>query len=228
MSSPYITTVLYASVTLLPSQMDNNIYNHLKKNLVNRLSNKCYRNYGYISKIYQILDRSNGNIIAENPMAAATYKVKFSCRLCNPLRKKQIICKVDKINKILIIASNGPIKIVITMDRINNNNFFQDKKTGVLLSKTDNKSVPITLGTYVKITVHSKIFNDMDNVIMALGYLEGVANETEVKQFYSDEYDTEQGKIIDYEEYSKQERDLDQVGENKGDNEEDNEQKMES
>src|ERR1700722_13785306 len=98
MLSPYINTKLFTLVTVMPNQMNNDIYSHMKSNLAQRLEGKCYRNFGYISKIYEILEHGDGVIEPENPTAAAAYNVKFTCRLCIPLKDKYIICKVEKTN----------------------------------------------------------------------------------------------------------------------------------
>ena len=54
--SPYINTELYTTVHLLPNQMNNKLYINLKKNLEEKVSKKCYKNYGYIMDVYKILD----------------------------------------------------------------------------------------------------------------------------------------------------------------------------
>ena len=46
--SPYINTHLHATIGLYPSQFDNDIYKHLKNNLIRKLQGKCYKHYGYI------------------------------------------------------------------------------------------------------------------------------------------------------------------------------------
>lgn len=198
--NPYITTILYTTVTLLPNQMDNNVYNHLKQNLTKRLEGKCYRNYGYVSKIYEILEKSDGYIVPENPNAAATFNIKFSCKLCYPLEHKQITCKIDKITKILITLSNGPIKVIVTMDRINQVKFFQDKKTGNLMAHSEQKSTTVNPSDFVQLTVLSKQFNDTDDKIMAIGFIESMSTEEQIQRFYQSEY-TEDTTVVDYDEY---------------------------
>jgi DNA-directed RNA polymerase subunit E'/Rpb7 len=189
MSGPYITTVLSSIVSLHPKQMDNSVYKHLKENLIKKLEGRCYSRYGYISKIYEILEYSKGRIIPENPMASATFSVKFSCRLCHPMKKRQIICKIQKINKLFINATNGPITVIITMNRINGQIFYQDAKTNKLMAKTgDGKSTEVMSGKFIKVTVESKSFNDMDNIIMAMGELNNMATDQEIKKSFEEEY----------------------------------------
>lgn len=200
MSGPYITTLLWTRVNLDPKQMDNKIYKNLKDNLIKKVEGKCYRNFGFISKVYDIKEYSIGILVAENPMAAATFKVKFSCRLCNPLRKKQIVFKVMKINNMFINAQNGPITLIITMNRINDDTFYQEPKTGKLMEKTDGKPREISPGMYIIATVESRTFNDMDSIIMAIGELNRVATDEEVKNSFKEEYTTDE-KILDFNDY---------------------------
>ena len=202
MSGPYITTVLSSVVSLNPKQMDNNIYKHLKENLIKKLEGKCFSKYGYVSKIYEILEKSKGRIIQENPMAAATFDVKFSCRLCHPIKKQQLICKIQKINKLFINASNGPITVIITMNRINSQVFYQDPKTNKLMARVnEGKSIEVTADKYIKVTIESTTFNDMDTIIMAMGELINLATDDEVKKRFEEEYGDATNKPVNFEKY---------------------------
>ena len=214
MSSPYINTKLYTTVTLLPKQMNNELYTYLKNNLINRLEGKCYRNYGYITKIYEILEKSDGTIEPENPMAAATYQIKFSCRLCIPLRDKHIICKVERTIPMLTSLSNGPIRVIITNDRINKENFLVGK-TGIMVKQTGGASArPLKSGDVVVVRVDGRKFNNRDTIIMCMGVLESLATEQQEKQFAADEYNIQE-KYIDYDKYialDEKDRNIDQIG----------------
>lgn len=218
-NSPYITTELTTSVSLEPSQMNNNIYKNLKNNLINRFSGKCFKDFGYISKIYDISKYSDGYIVAENPKSAARFYVTFNCKLCFPLLRKQIICKIDRANRQIMRLNNGPISVLVTTkDRINKNIFFIDQKTGNLMAKKDNKSVPITIGDYVKVTIESRQFNDQDTMIMAMGFIEDIATDEEVKESYEKEFGNDE--TILYDDYLKLEKDKqDYVPENESESE---------
>ena len=168
------------------------------------MEQKCYKSYGYIVKIFDIHDYKNGIITAENPMASAVFDIKFSCRLCKPLVKQQIIAKVDRLNKLLISLTNGPIRIVITTtDRINKDVFFIDQNRNVRY-KDGEKSHVLSVDNYVKVTIISSRFNDMDTTIMVLGHLENMATEAEIKNFYDELYDQNNIKQVEYQEYSEE------------------------
>lgn len=213
--SPYITTVLSTTILLTPQQLDENMYNHLKQNLIKKMEGKCYRNFGYISKIYQIKSYGDGMIVPENPMAGVLYDINFSCRLCNPLKNKEIVCEVFKIKGMLINAVNGPITVIVTLDRINGEIFYYDAITNKLMVKsTDNttshevkqrtqkESGLSTSGSYVKILIENKKIYDSNNIIYTIGKLTGIANEDEIKEFYDAEYGVgAESNTVDFNEY---------------------------
>lgn len=188
-NGPYINTVLDATVSIKPNQMNNRIYKNIKDNLIAQLEKKCHRDYGFITKIYEVTKRSDAYIIPENPTASANINVSFTCRLCHPLRNKQIICKIEKLNNMLINAQNGPITVIITMNSLNQAVFFHNIKENKLMAKTGGKTIEVTQGTFVKVTITSKQFNDQDTVILATGEMNDVVtDDEEIKKAYMDEY----------------------------------------
>lgn len=201
MESPYINTVLYTNVTLRPNQMNNNIYLNLKTNLINMVKGKNFGDYGYIVDIYEILKYSDNRIEAENTMASAIYDIKFSCRLCKPLKQTKIICQVEKMNKVLLRLKNGPIYVIVTNDRINEKIFFKDNNRNLRYKQGD-RSVQLSQGDYVKVTIMQLTFNSGDRSIMSIGFLEDIATEDEIKKYHEDEYNNS-GTFVDYDEYMK-------------------------
>jgi DNA-directed RNA polymerase subunit E'/Rpb7 len=181
--SPYINTTLACPVMLYPNQMDNKIYSHLKTNLSNKLLGKCFKNYGFISKIYQITEKSEGIIDNEDPICSFKIIVKFNCRLCIPSKQKEIICKIDRMNKQLISAINGPIIVILTLDRINEDNFYLDINRNIRIKKNSEVLVP---DLYVRVKTLSFQFSDHDNNILVIGYLQDIANSAEI-DYYKNE-----------------------------------------
>ena len=161
--------------------MDNKMYIHLKSNLKNKLESKCYKNYGYVNKIYSIEELSDGIIEAEDPTCSAKITVRFTCNLCLPIVGKEIICKIDRMNKILISAINGPIKAIITIDKINKENFFLDMNRNVRIKGNSQVLVP---EMYIRILILSKSFGDYDKNILVIGYLQDIATEEQIEQYY--------------------------------------------
>ncbi len=183
--NPYVNTYLYSVVNLHPSQFDNDIYKHLKNNLARKLQGRCYKGYGYISKIYKIDERQGGEIIAEDPSASALYKVKFSCKICRPLRGTVIICEVMSINKSIIHLRNGPINVLIFEESgaVNQNNFVFDDKKNVLLAKIgNNQKMPVVQGTHVEIKVVASRIEHNSNRILIIGTLENIASKAAIEE----------------------------------------------
>lgn len=188
MSSPYITTILHSRVMLRPNQINNDIYLNLKKRLQERLEGKCYGDYGYISKVIKIVEKDSGTLIPENLSSSISFNVSFSCKICKPLPKTQIICQVKNINRALARLQNGPILVVVTQNRINSDIFSYDMASIRYKKKDENKYNILKENDFVKVTLKSLMFNDGDDKIVALGILEDIATEKETKQFYEDMY----------------------------------------
>ena len=179
--NPYKKTVLSTPIMISPDQMDNKMYIHLKSNLINKLENKCYENYGYIDKIYNIEEISDGIIEPEDPSCSAKMIVKFSCNLFLPIVGKEIICKIDRMNKALIMGVNGPaIKVIISADKINKDNFFSDVNRNVRVKGTSEVVIP---GMYLRVLVLSKSFSNYDKNILVIGYLQDIATQKEIEDY---------------------------------------------
>lgn len=201
MNNPFIDTMLYATVALHPSQLNNNIYSNLKQNLIEKYERKCYKDYGYICKIYEIIKRDNGILIPEDLNSSAIFKVKFSCRLCHPLENTQIICKVNQTTDLFISLVSEPIHIIVTTDndRINGNVFYKDQYEKKIKNKKTNET--LEHGSLVKATILSKAFVDKDRKIIAIGRLDDIATDKEIEQFYTDAYSQEK-KFVELDDYT--------------------------
>nr|QBK88500.1 MAG: uncharacterized protein LCMiAC01_01770 [Mimivirus LCMiAC01] len=154
-------------------------------------------------KIYKILEYKRGIIEPEDLMTNARFDVKFSCKLCTPLKGKQIICEVNRVNKPLLTAENGPIVVIITNERINDEHFFTDNNNN-LRYKTKNKSIILKPNEFVKITLITITFNDGDDKIKAIGFLDNMAIDEDIDAYYADYYNTSDntrdqkiGKIVE-------------------------------
>lgn len=178
---PYTEQFLSGTIMLLPNQMDNKMYLHLKSNLKEKLENKCYKNYGFISKIFSIEKTTDGIIEAEDPSCSAKFNIDFKCCLCLPMIGKEIICKIDRMNKTLISAINGPIKTIITTDKINKENFFLDMNRNIRIKSDSQVLVP---EMYIRILVLSRTFGDCEQNILVIGYLQDIATSEQIKKYY--------------------------------------------
>ena len=114
----YTDTILDTKELLNPEQMDNDITNHIKENLKNHYEKKCYKQYGYINKIYKV-DKIEETIInSEDILSSQQFKVKFSCQLFFIINEREIICKMDRITPKI----NTAIKIKIFLKLLSTEN----------------------------------------------------------------------------------------------------------
>jgi DNA-directed RNA polymerase subunit E'/Rpb7 len=199
--SPYINTKLCTNVPLYPNQMNNNVYINLKKNLTEAIERKNFNNYGYIVRVFEILTYDNNRIEAENTMAAATFDVKFSCRICRPLKNTKIICQVERLNKVLLRLKNGPINVIVTNDRINPSVFIKDDNRNLRYIDKKN-TILLAEGDFVKVNIIQITFHSKGDHIVAIGFLDNMATTNEIKTFYKDAYENKD-EFIEFDEYLK-------------------------
>ena len=206
LSTPYKDTILYSKVCIKPHQINNDLYLNLKNNL-KKNKEKKNNEYGYITKIYKILDFNDGEVIPENFDASVIYKVSFSCRLCLPKLNQKIICKIDFINKLFIKTINGPI-ISVTLVKpgdvsnkfnINNLNQIEYKKNNEILKPND----------HVILVVKGIKFESRDQKIVITSYLEDLPTEEEIKNFFNENFESEKVEEIT--------NDIDEISENDDD-----------
>lgn len=191
--SPYINTYLNTTVRIHPNQMDNNIRKHIKNSLEKEHLNKCFLDYGYLNKIHEINPDYDAEIVAEDPMACALFKVRFSCTMCRPILNNSIICKAVGITPPIIYLTNGPLDIIVkTSQNLNKNVFVFNQKINNWTAKKDtgtdtdtntkNKYQVIEEGMYLKVKIINKKIIDKADRILCTGYLENIATEQEIKE----------------------------------------------
>ncbi len=195
----YINTQLNESVTLHPSLLNNELYLNLKNKLIEDYEDKCIRNYGYITKIYEICNYKNCIIQTNNPLCSATFKIKYNCRLCVPLKNKIIVCEVVSMNKHLITLKNGPLKVVVTLNRINTDIFEKDNSNNIIF-KYKNGVKQLLKGDFVKIRIVTVLFNHGDKCIKSIGFMDSTANEKEIEHYLKSQYNKDE-KYLDYKEH---------------------------
>jgi DNA-directed RNA polymerase subunit E'/Rpb7 len=191
--NPYITTYLNTVVRIHPSLMDNNIRKHIKALVEKDHVNKCFLDYGYITKIHEIYPDYDAELIAEDPMSCALFKVKFLCTICRPILNSTIIAQLFAATGPTIYLKNGPIDILIdTTKNINSQIFVFNQKlntwaaikeiVGDTETELQRKLIVIKKGMYMKIKIlNKKIINKSDR-ILCTGFLEEIATEEEIKQ----------------------------------------------
>lgn len=209
---PYFNTTFVKIIGLHPNQMTKDrLYIGLKNNLIKKFQNRCLESYGYVCKIYSIIEKDGGLIIPENFNAAAMYKVKFNCKLCRPLKNTIIVCEVKAINPSLIFLINGPIRCIIYhgYDQINKEKFTYDNKRDILIGHIDNNmGVKIIVGSFINVKcVDTRIQNRTKEIFM-IGILDSVASQEEAEKANINKEAEDKLQFKEYDEYVQYENEL--------------------
>lgn len=204
-NNPYISTYLTSSVRILPREMDNNIRKYIKLNLEREHINRCYQDFGFIVKIHEIELINDGRIIPEDPMCCAKYDVKFLCTLCRPINNTYVVAQINGLTDKLIILKNGPLTIIIKpFNSINKEIFSYNQNLSSWIAKkeskkndTQQKYVVLKKDTYIKVKITSKKVIDKSNEIICFGFMEDVANNTEIESYIRQIYEPKKYDSID-------------------------------
>jgi len=179
---PIVNTVLSTRVSLLPQQMNNDIYYNLKYNTEKKVQGKCNED-GYVIKVLKIEDYNDGDIEGENFTGSAVYKIRYLASLCVPVENTQIITKIENINNAILLTSHGPISCVITPERVNAQLFTNEM--GKYYYKNKEK-IELVKGTLVKVTSLSKQLY-IGDLMISLGFLDEIATQGEIDNYYKPE-----------------------------------------
>ena len=184
-----INMKLHNLVILLPKQLNNDLYLNLKYNLKRKVEKKCI-SAGYIYKVLSIEDYSNGYMIPEDLNGNIIFKIIYIASVCNPIVGNQMICKIDKFIKNVILCKNGAVTIIITTNNINVSLFKINNQGALIYTVTDTK---LTTNNYLKITIKSKRSYTGDNVIGIIGFIDDIATNDEINEYMyvPDEHDND-------------------------------------
>jgi len=183
--NPYISMELTTIIELEHRQLNNELYNNLKMNLINKVEGKCNK-YGYVIKVQKILDYSSNFILAEDLTSTCKYIVKYQAYICKLIKNTTIVAQISKIieNGTFGIANSGPINIIFKIDLsdINMINFNIDKKTNnIIINKTNEY---LKMGNYVKINIINIKFYIEDPLIISMGKLYDMASDIEIRDYF--------------------------------------------
>lgn len=205
---PYVDTELSVVINLEASNINQEIYKNLKKTVINRLEGTCYKDFGYIVKIYEIKETSDIEIVNENPNCDCILEADIDVKICKPLKNRIIVGRIENMNVTLIKAVSGPMDIMITMtpDKINNKLFYLDRNNNLKYSVGD-KTFTVTKQNYIKIKVFRVETEHGAKNIKILGILVDIATEEEFIK--SDDKEFTRLKKVNLEEYLESENNVD-------------------
>lgn len=122
----YIKTTLIKDVYLSPVELNKNINKTILKKLKEKYENKCL-SIGYVKKnSINIISRTIGMIGTTNFKGYVKVSVKFSVDICNPVKDNIITCTVKNINKLGLLAENGPLSVIIVKEYHDDIEVFND------------------------------------------------------------------------------------------------------
>lgn len=193
--NPYISTYLNTVVRIHPSLMDNNIRKHIKTSIEKDYTNKCFLDYGFVTKIHEIYPDYDADVVPEDPMACALFKVKFLCTICRPILNSTIIAKIFAVTGPTIYLTNGPLDILIYTTKNMNTKLFvfnQRLNTWTVRKESENdtntetdthkKFIVLKPNMYVKIKILNKKIIDKTDRILCSAYLDSIATEDNIKE----------------------------------------------
>lgn len=204
--------ILITKVLLHPHQMNNDLYINLKKNLIDKVEGKCYKD-GYIIKVFKIIDYKNGIIEPEYLTGSAIFDVKYLANICVAIRESIIIAKISSYlssaNFVLADFGIKPIiKIIFTKNSkdINTNNFIINNDKNIIHSKTKKY---LDVGDYIKIQIKTIRYFQYDKIISCIGHLIDLASKEEIEKFAYHENNDLYDKDLDIS--SKSEKDFSNI-----------------
>lgn len=194
--NPYISTYLNTVVRIHPSLMDNNIRKHIKASIEKDYTNKCFLDYGYITRIHEIYPDYDAEVVPEDPMACALFKVKFLCTICRPVLNSTIIAKIFAVTGPTIYLTNGPLDILVyTIKNMNTKLFVFNQRLNTWTvrkdldnentnteTETHKKFIVLKPNMYVKIKILNKKIIDKTDRILCSAFLDSIATEDEIKE----------------------------------------------
>lgn len=186
------------NIQIFPQELTKNISDVVFNKLKTKYEGKC-SNYGYIrNNSIKVIKRSCGEFIKEHFNSALSFKVVFSCEICNPLNNDVFNCKVVAINN-MGIKANYIDKDDVILD------ILIPKITAGIVSEIDLDT--INEGDNIDIMICGKRFNLNDTKIEIIG--RAIKNITDVKNNTDiifkddeDEDDEQEQENEEYEEYN--------------------------
>ena len=127
-SNIYNEVIINKSVIITPDMINKNLNENIYNNLIKKYENKCLDDGFVLKDSIKIIKKSIGFIIQNKFNGNIIYHLLFSCKICNPQKNMIIDCKIKNINKLGLLAINGPLVIIIPNELNNNKNKFNNLK----------------------------------------------------------------------------------------------------
>lgn len=177
----FVDKELHDIVSLKSSQITPDIYLYLKENLKNNVEKKCL-SFCYIIKVREITEYDHGEMRAGDFSGDVNFKITYNAHVCIPVIGTNIVCKINKIIKLLILVQNGPFlcSIRVSENEIDPNVFSIQNGEKIIHKKTKQE---LGIGSYVKINLINQRIYPGQNFISGLGKLYDIATQEEINKY---------------------------------------------
>lgn len=173
LTKPYVTTVNYTRVKLLPRELDNDLYVNLKNRLIERVEGRCTKFY-YICKVYDLTIDSRGEVELEDEHCGPIFNITYNALVCKLVRGMQVVATVAKTNpKMIVTVDKGFIGMTLT-DTLNKEHFFFDNRQGKLLERIGDAASQTT-----------REVAPGDHLVVQIGDINYFANQSEIQAIIS-------------------------------------------
>ena len=160
-SNIFYETILQKRVLLNANEFNNDINSKLQNILKDKFENKCVKEGFIEDNSINIINRSIPYIYGNQMNGQLAINVQFSVKLCCPVKNNIIKCSIKKINKLGILASVGPLSIIVARQFHKDKDIFKNlKEENEIEIKVIDKKFKVNDNT---ISVIAKINRDEDN-----------------------------------------------------------------
>lgn len=113
MDNIYFKLILTKKIIVQSKYLNENITEYVDNYLKNKIEGICI-DEGYIKEgTIKILKKSIGMLLGSKFTGDITYEIAYTADVCNPVIGNIIECKVKFLNKLGILAVNGPITVIV-------------------------------------------------------------------------------------------------------------------
>ena len=209
----FYDTTLYKRIVINPDNINKDLNETLKNILITDVEGKCVRE-GYIEEnSINIIKRSVPYFYGNQLNGSMAIDIIYSAKICCPTKGNIIECDVQKINKLGILASTGPLSIIIARQFHKNKNIFKDIKENEKISiKVIDKRFNIN---EKKISIIAELYNknNTKSLISDLSDTKSVDNDSNIASDEYSEIESSDEEGLDIESSSEESSDVESSGE---------------
>jgi DNA-directed RNA polymerase subunit E'/Rpb7 len=171
-NEPFIDTILHTKVELSPDEINTDLYITLKNKLISQVQGKNNK-FGYVDKVYKIIEYSDGMLKGGDFEGNITYGIKYEAKIYTPQIGDVINAKVEFIVENMINCKNGPLDMYVNMSSKLNLDNFKIDRNGDVIAKSNNKKLEPGDNVIVKV-IHTEFYKNQTQ-IRIYAYLDDIA-----------------------------------------------------